>query len=483
MDSNSKKTTVRKSLPSVALGMVGISMIVNTSLAQSISLAMDTPKEIGNPSMAYMPPAEPVKPAKDPKKDVAPVYYVSPFGNNGDGKSWKEAWKDCKKIDWNKVTPGSTIVFDGGGAAGMEYGQALEIPKVGTEEKPIEIVASNEPGKNGEVRMKGKDPYGILIGDGASVTINGLRKDLTQPHINIQGFAQAGILIAPGAKKVNLIGLEIAYNGLNSPTGRGVAILGGDKVRLLNCMVHDNQLRNIEVHQDLSPGKHHCLIDRSWVFASKYNPKKENRRNGGVDTFTDASNTVRVEQCILGPALDDAFNLYDGKGKAPKENVVHTEDVLFINADVSNISQYTRFAEFENVTSYMSTFNFFRKGHIALFTADPKEGGLKNSIVYDGTCFKGSDIDRDLKDNKVTFQGQGNIQSRVTGNTTLISKKMADPNKVFVQGYFANTTYALSPDSYRFFDFTALKTPEVGVRSVVSISRLLQFKLDPTKLP
>ena len=44
----------------------------------------------------------------------APIYYISPNGDNSSGDSWETAWNELDQIDWNVISPSSIIYIDGG---------------------------------------------------------------------------------------------------------------------------------------------------------------------------------------------------------------------------------------------------------------------------------------------------------------------------------------------------------------------------------
>lgn len=423
-----------------------------------------------------------------------PRFFVSPSGNNTTGDSFATAFRDFASIPWTKIPPGAIIEVDGGQPdpnnapfqGGRNYTTPLVIPAVGTLANPVRIVASNAPGRNGPIRILNASEYGIDIRQGASVVINGLRSTLSQPHWNVFGCRRGGVIVRPGALRATLIGVEVDSNGRDS-SGRGISVQGGNEVRILNCDVHDNQHRNIEVRQDFLPGTHRTIIDRTWVHANFYNSeinKIGGTRNGGIDTFTDAQNLVSINSCVIGPALDDALNLNPGRNRNATSTTVACQDTLFVNNDVANLNVRTRFARIDNVTSYLSPVNSQGRAHRALFITNPREFNVTDSIFYEGVVVKDSDVIPTVEETGVNFRRGNNVQVRTTFNTTLLSSTMTDPQAVFQSPIFTlpQIRRALPPVAYKPFVFTTQAIPGrpgVGTTSIFSIGQILNLGVKP----
>jgi hypothetical protein len=80
-------------------------------------------------------------------------WYVSSIvSSSGNGQSWATAWKNSNNIQWNSISPGDTIYFDGG-SSGLSYGAFGTISASGTSGNYITIARSTESGRDGIVTM------------------------------------------------------------------------------------------------------------------------------------------------------------------------------------------------------------------------------------------------------------------------------------------------------------------------------------------
>ncbi|MEM7803116.1 MAG: hypothetical protein AAF633_28255, partial [Chloroflexota bacterium] len=116
-----------------------------------------TPSKTPSPTMTLTPSITPT-PSNTPVPSPTPLsgelFYVSPFGDNSDGRSWRSAWSELDQINWDVVEPGATIFLDGG-LYSMRYETPLVIGKSGTANSPITIMLSLERGRNGQVEIFG----------------------------------------------------------------------------------------------------------------------------------------------------------------------------------------------------------------------------------------------------------------------------------------------------------------------------------------
>ncbi len=86
------------------------------------------------------------------------AFYVSPSGDNTDGRSWATAWKSPSQINWNAV-PAGAVIYLSGGAASTTYSGGVTVSKSGTASGYITIdIGANSPypsGHSGTVIIEG----------------------------------------------------------------------------------------------------------------------------------------------------------------------------------------------------------------------------------------------------------------------------------------------------------------------------------------
>ena len=78
--------------------------------------------------------------------------FSSIVSSSGNGQSWTTAWKNSNNIQWNSISPGDIIYFDGG-SSGLSYGTFGTISASGTSGSYITIARSIEAGRNGIVTI------------------------------------------------------------------------------------------------------------------------------------------------------------------------------------------------------------------------------------------------------------------------------------------------------------------------------------------
>ena len=270
------------------------------------------------------------------------MFFVSPGGDGSDGSTWTRAWRELSHIDWSVVGPGSTIVLDGGDA-GTTYQTTLEVGASGTAEEPIRIHASDEPGRNGTVRIYGgraeplpachserwehnprsDRPYGIGIEGQSHIEIDGGRWG----GILIQGHREMGVRLAPGVSNIELANLEITDNGwarlANSdspetiagrwyPNGPGVRIAGFDlTLRRLN--VHDNGQDAIQSTYNGTLGN--VTVAESWLHNERLHPELTESWNfcthtDGMQVYSGGEQSgFLFEKVVIGPGFQNGLIL------------------------------------------------------------------------------------------------------------------------------------------------------------------------------
>jgi hypothetical protein len=104
---------------------------------------------------------------------AADDFYVDRAASgSGSGTSWANAWTEIDRIDWGRVGPGDTVYVAGG--TSRTYRRALQIGNNGSAGNPIRVVASDEPGREGPVRLTGTtDLRGIEVRNRSYIEIDG----------------------------------------------------------------------------------------------------------------------------------------------------------------------------------------------------------------------------------------------------------------------------------------------------------------------
>jgi len=73
------------------------------------------------------------------RANAGTTFYVSPGGNNQDGRSWATAWRELDQIAWSSVKPGDTILL-----APDRYESSLVVKASGTANAPIRFEARGD---------------------------------------------------------------------------------------------------------------------------------------------------------------------------------------------------------------------------------------------------------------------------------------------------------------------------------------------------
>jgi len=313
-------------------------------------------------------------------------YYVSRTGSNSDGLSWATAWNELNQINWSVIRPGDTILLDGGATecsfpfeitgtsnappdpdCGMVYQSTLTIAARGAELLPITIRLSDEPGRNGTVRIFGGRslllPYcgqsnyqyqnegvrrvGVYIREDAShIVLDGSKWQ----GIVVYGHNAAGVRLdkedcvddAPVPTDIVIRNLKVFDNGSASqsgglwyPNGMGVE-LSGQNAFFDRVLVHDN---GQDAFQSAG-GIRGVTLRRAWLYNSRPHPSHPGETWNGLCVHSDGiqvfgggdQHGLTVLESIVGPGFQQALMLGDAAHECAQATIhdVTVSDSLIV---------------------------------------------------------------------------------------------------------------------------------------------------------
>jgi hypothetical protein len=374
---------------------------------------------------------------------AASPYFVSPKGNNTDGRSWQTAWKGLARINWTVIGAGDTIYIDGGSTAQVYY-DPIVIAKSGqSSNAAITIERASDTGRNGQVIIQANSSggTGIEIGNNSYIRIDGKGAK----GILVQGFSKDGVHTGPASCGVSLSSLEIADG-----QGNG-AHLAGSLISLEASIVHDNSC-NVLCDQDATPGPSNISFINCWIANRNYLKTYDGIRISS--SSNNGSSKFLVQGSILGPCLKTAIT-YSGI-----PSTLQVTNCLFIDATAANIKSSAT-CNLKQITSYMTAHSPQGFAHACLNVPDSTD--VNQSIFCGGTVVvaPGSKL------------GQANHQSITTGNTMALSGFLEKPPfAAKVESYPDDVTAQALIDT----DFSiAPGSPATGCgASVISVKSLLK---------
>lgn len=281
-----------------------------------------------------------VEGAGDPLETPVRTFYVSKKGDGADGRSWNTAWNELALINWEEVGPGDLILIDGGDVS-MTYDTLLTFKKSGVQGKPIVLRASDEPGRSGQVLLRGgrssELPYcgqsDFVRQPQQEVRLNGI--DTNQQSwilvdggkwrgIKVLGFAGPGIEVNPFSEHLTFRNVEVTDNGSAAwredgtwyPFGAGVR-LAGERILFDRALVHDNGGDGFRIEGGLS----NITLRRSWIYNSRPHPTDKDepfnhcaQPNGvHVAPVGEDQYGFKVEESIVGPGFSNGLLLANAR--------------------------------------------------------------------------------------------------------------------------------------------------------------------------
>lgn len=347
---------------------------------------------------------------------LARALYVSPDGNGTTGGSWKTAWQDPSKIDWNRVRIGDQIYLDGG-AAGITYKSNMVIPK-----SFIVVRQSVERGHSGPVSLNGANAQPLLA---TGITITGSNVHIVankRGGIKVQNFAAEGINIQSNNNSLRNVEINRITGYPPYLGGKiGGLIFGGLNNQFINCDIRDTISNAVE--RPLA-GRTNLTVFRNCTFGSNYYGFWAINGTGIAGSRTPSSrklsSIIYADHCVFGPYLDNGVDIAEGHG-------VFTH-CMFLSARNANLRVAP--AEGNNANVRVSNCTFYQKKHdprmrlpypIPQNVVSTNGSGtvrIANSIIFQGMV--------DVPAGQVV-NGGGNVQFGVTGNTVALAPSIVDP--------------------------------------------------------
>lgn len=332
-----------------------------------------TPQPTPRPTQNPEPTSPPSSGGGGSSSGNGTTWYVSPNGNNGDGRSWGNAWKELDRIRWGKIEPGDTIRI-----AKAIYRETLEVNANGTVDKPIGIMF--EPGtklfggRSTPLPNCGERGYqyrsgayrGIDLRDAQNIVIDGQEWG----GVKIYGW-QRGIELG-NASRITLRNLEITDNGTAEqqsdgwrPAFHGITMGAAHNILLHQLDIHDNGADGVHAYGDIRD----IALRQVWLHNDRGSSYNGCTHPDGLQINTGFSGTnIRFEQVVSGPNVYHTILSNNGG-----ENWTFT-DVLAFDPLTST------FACRGNCTGF--TFN-----HV---TSDAKDGRLNFEVSGSGHTISNS---------------------------------------------------------------------------------------------
>ncbi len=347
---------------------------------------------------------------------LARALYVSPSGNGTTGSSWKTAWQDPSKIDWNRVRIGDQIYLDGG-ASGITYQSAMVIPK-----SFIVVRQSAERGHSGPVSLSGMNAQPLLA---TGIKITGSNVHIVankRGGIKVQNFAAEGINIQSNNNSLRNVEINRLTGYPPYLSGKiGGLIFGGLNNQFFNCDIRDTLASAVEKP---IAGRTNLTVFRNCTFgANSYGFWAINGAGlvgGRAPSNRKLSSVIYADHCVFGPYLDSGADIAEGHA--------FFTNCMFLAARNANLKVAPPEGNSANVR--VTNCTFYQKKHdprLRLPYAIPQNvvstngsGTVRiaNSIIFQGMV--------DVPAGQVV-NGGGNIQFGVTGNTVALAPTMVDP--------------------------------------------------------
>lgn len=173
---------------------------------------------------------------------VAGQWYISPTGNNSDGRSWQTAWNELNRINWAVVQPGNTINIGPG-----TYRTSLIVGKSGIAGAPIRVKGSDGAVIDGGLTFwpcgaTTRSPYSSQHPAGTrgyGIDIRGQQYIDVQGPFEIKNHNSAGVTLGSG-QHIRLANLHVHHNTYAvTPDGPGINVSGTD-ITIERVDIHDN---------------------------------------------------------------------------------------------------------------------------------------------------------------------------------------------------------------------------------------------------
>ncbi|MGA9519868.1 MAG: Ig-like domain-containing protein [Myxococcaceae bacterium] len=268
------------------------------------------------------------------------TFYVSPLGNDRDGRSWEGAWTELEAIDWSKLGPGDQVLIDGGETS-ITYATPLKFQKSGSPGAPIVFRVADEAGRNGQVILHGGRAGALPFcgqRDFARPVEGGerVRGVDTNGHdwvildggrwkgLHLTGYGHPGVEVSRESEHLTFRNIELSDNGSAVwredgswyPFGAGVR-LAGERILFERAIIRDNGGDGIRV----DGGLHGFVLRRSWLYNSRPHPTQENEpfnvcaqpSGARVAPTGEHQHGFNVEDSVVGPGFTTGLLLADAE--------------------------------------------------------------------------------------------------------------------------------------------------------------------------
>ncbi len=362
---------------------------------------------------------------------LVPESGVNTRGDIATGADWQHAWQELDQINWSKVTPGSTIIIDGGdNNTGMTYTRPLTVQANGKQNQFIIIVvAAKRPLHSGKVVIS----RGINIGAHRYIEIIGKpldpnSKTLSSANSNTtitSSSTDAAVNIDAEADNIVVSNIEIKNSA------RGLHFSGGN-LSFNNLIVHDNRQNAImDTPTAISP---YHVFTNCWFYNTAANQSDgPSWQAAGKD-----NGYYEMSNCIFGPNLSNGVNFNAIGG------CVNFANNLMINAITSNFTVGSKAMITENLPSrsgiikILSCTSFLTLGaaHSCITVAPRSPNSSSNRYLVSNGVFRGGSVDvpGDAKNGDTS----SNVQDSTTGNTLFLSRTQTDSKFTSKAAYLNN---------------------------------------------
>lgn len=337
---------------------------------------------------------------------AADDYYVDRAASgSGSGTSWANAWTEIDRIDWGRVGPGDTVYVAGGSS--RTYRRALQIGNSGRVGNPIRVVASEEPGREGPVRLTGTtDLRGIEVRNRSYIEIEGfyvsgknvaVRVD-DSSHITLENIEIVDSNFCFFGENSSYVTLRNAAIHNNRDSGSNVLPVS---VRNSNNLVFENveSYDNTDFRSNSDCDGFHILFCENVLFE---NCRAANNSEDGFDLTGENVRIVNSEADSNGRVGMKLWRRSDD-GFAPKDYTVHN------SISRRNGERGLVLAEAASVRIYNSVFYDNAQTGLQIFTESGRQAvfHMYNSIVANqpgGLSFQPADpsparLDLDAENN------------------------------------------------------------------------------------